>query len=40
MGSLFSKPLTKEEMAEVKDLVEKIIAGNKIAVFSKSYCRK
>lgn len=27
-------------MAQVQELVEKIINENKVAVFSKSYCRK
>lgn len=40
MGSLLSKQLTEEEMAQVQELVEKIINENKVAVFSKSYCRK
>lgn len=40
MGSLSSKQLTEEEMAQVQELVEKIINENKVAVFSKSYCRK
>ncbi|KAG1106449.1 Glutaredoxin [Mucor circinelloides] len=38
MGSLSSKQLTEEEMAQVQELVEKIINENKVAVFSKSYC--
>lgn len=40
MGSLLSKQLTEEEMAQVQELVEKIISENKVVVFSKSYCRK
>lgn len=41
MGSLLStKQLTEEEMAQVQQIVEEIIKVNKIAVFSKSYCRK
>jgi septin family protein len=41
MGSLLStKQLTEEEMAEIKQIVEEIIKGSKIAIFSKSYCRK
>ncbi|KAG2203369.1 hypothetical protein INT47_010067 [Mucor saturninus] len=39
MGSfLSSTPITKEEMAQVQELVEKIIESNKVVVFSKSYC--
>jgi glutaredoxin 3 len=36
MGSSISK----EEMTKVQDIVEEIIKTNKIAVFSKTYCRK
>lgn len=36
---LFPKP-TPEEMANAKEIADKIIAENKVAVFSKSYCRK
>ena len=35
-----SKPLTPEEMANIEQIVEDAIKNNKIAVFSKSYCRK
>ena len=37
---LFPKPLTPEEMANIEQLVEDIIKNNKVAVFSKSYCRE
>lgn len=41
MGSYLSTPtLTKEEMSKIEQLVEEIINSNKVAVFSKSYCRK
>jgi hypothetical protein len=40
MGSFLSKQFTEEEMVQVEKLVEQIIADNKVAVFSKSYCRK
>lgn len=41
MGSFLStKQLTEEEMSQVKQIVEDIIANNKVAIFSKSYCRK
>lgn len=40
MGSHFSKTLTPEEMSKIQNLVEEIINNNKVAVFSKSYCRK
>ncbi|KAI8143563.1 thioredoxin-like protein [Fennellomyces sp. T-0311] len=36
--SLFSKPLTPEEMATIEQFVEDAIKNNKVAVFSKSYC--
>jgi hypothetical protein len=41
MGSFLStKQLTEEEMVQIQQIVEEIIKGNKVAVFSKSYCRK
>jgi hypothetical protein len=40
MGLSASTPLTPEQMSAAKTKVEEIIASNKIAVFSKSYCRK
>jgi hypothetical protein len=36
MGSSISQ----EKMAQIEQIVEEIIKNNKIAVFSKSYCRK
>ncbi|KAI9490432.1 glutaredoxin-1 [Zychaea mexicana] len=36
--SLFSKPLTPEEMATVEQFVEDLIKNNKVVMFSKSYC--
>lgn len=39
MGLSASKP-TQEEMSAVASKVEEIIANNKVAMFSKSYCRK
>ncbi|KAG2181235.1 hypothetical protein INT43_008818, partial [Umbelopsis isabellina] len=39
MGLSASKP-TPEQMSAVASKVEEIIANNKVAVFSKSYCRE
>jgi hypothetical protein len=38
MGLSASKP-SPEQMSAVAPKVEEIIANNKVAVFSKSYCR-
>ncbi|THH02803.1 hypothetical protein EW145_g6699 [Phellinidium pouzarii] len=36
--SLFPKPLSPEEMTEIKEFVDNAITSNHIVVFSKSYC--
>jgi hypothetical protein len=40
MGLSASTPIDPEKMAAIQQKVEEIIANNKVAVFSKSYCRK
>lgn len=39
MGLSASTPIDPEKMAAIEQKVEEIIANNKVAVFSKSYCR-
>lgn len=39
LSFLFPQP-SPEEMAKAEQIVEDIIRNNKIAVFSKTYCRK
>ncbi|CAO3659762.1 unnamed protein product [Umbelopsis vinacea] len=38
MGLSASTPIDPEKMAAIEQKVEEIIANNKVAVFSKSYC--
>ena len=38
MGSFFAKPSNPEQMASAKEVVDAAIRGNRVMVFSKSYC--